>query len=154
MAIGQAVERMDDRLEALRTALAAAGSPLENRVHKTSLAHYTAHSDAELAQGVLTAVSAGEKDYHEAPGMEAREGTQRVLLIGHLKKAEIDPAADVEAEELDLIEEIKTFVREQRQRLTGISLRLDSVLHSRQLEAPYGWVVAYLDLRPPRATTH
>lgn len=149
MAIGGTViERMDDRLDALAAALAAA---LPTRTVKRSLLHYTEHSAAELAAGVVTLVSAGEGDYNKGLGMVAREGVQRVVLIGHLKVAEGAPGATVEAAELDLIEELKAWARLPS---PGMSLRLDSVQHSRQLENPYGWVVAYLDIGPPRASTY
>lgn len=148
--IGANVERMDDRMDAVA---AAAATALPARVVKRSFfRHFTDHTPAELASGVVMVISAGERGYNDGLGMEAREGTHRFLLIGHLKVAET-PAADmpqrVEAAELDLIEEIKTFVRSG---VAGVRLVLDQVQHSRQLEAPYGWVVAYVDAGPPGQT--
>ena len=148
MAIGQAIERMDDRLDAVEASLASA---LSTRVISRALKHYTDQTDDDLTAGVVTIVSAGEGDYNKGLGMVAREGTQRILLIGHLSVAETTGGKDIEAAELDLIEEIKAWVR---QPITGMSLRLDNVQHSRQLEHPYGWLVAYIDIGPPRATTH
>lgn len=148
MAIGTQIERMDDRLDALQAALAAA---LPARVIKRSLLHYTDHEPAELAAGVVTIVSGGEGDYNKGLGMVAREGVQRVILVGHVQVAEGAAGAVVEAAEIDLIEELKAWARAP---IAGMSLRLDSVQQSRQLENPYGWLVAYLDIGPPRATTH
>lgn len=148
MAIGQAIERMDDRMDAIAAALLLA---LPTRVVKRSLKHYTEHSAADLAAGVVTLVSAGEGSYNPGLGMVAKEGTHRVLLIGHLKVAEGQDGEDIEAAELDLAEEIKAFVRAG---VTGTSLRLDRIEHSRQLENPYGWLVAYIDAGPPRRTTY
>lgn len=148
MAIGQAIERMDDRLDALEASLILA---LPARVISRDLKHYSEQTDADLTAGVVTLVSAGEKDYSRGLGMEARDGTHRVLLIGHLRVAEDQGGQAIEAEELDLIEDIKSWVRAG---VDGMSLRLDSVQHSRQLENPYGWIVAYVDAGPPRQTTH
>ena len=145
---GTVIERMDDRLDALEASLAAA---LPTRTIKRSLMHYTDHTDTELAAGVVMLVSGGEGDYNKGLGMVAREGVQRVLLVGHLKVAEDAAGAVVEAAELDLIEEIKAWARTN---VPGMSLRLDSVQHSRQIENPYGWLVAYLDAGPPRSTTY
>lgn len=149
MAIGGTViERMDARLDAIATSLA---STLATRTIKRSLQHYTEHSAAELTAGVVTLISAGEGDYNKGLGMVAREGVQRIVLVGHLKVTEGAAGVVVEAAELDLIEEIKAWARAPR---PGMSVRLDSVQHSRQLENPYGWLVAYLDIGPPRANTY
>lgn len=145
---GTAIERMDDRLDAVAASLAIA---LPTRVIKRSLLHYTDHSPVDLAAGVVTLLSAGEGNYSKGLGMVAREGVQQMILIGHLKLAESAAGVDVEAAEIDLIEEIKAWARN---RIAGLSLRLDSVQHSRQLEKPYGWVVAFLDVGPPSANTH
>jgi len=144
VSIGAAIERMDERLDALAQALIPA---LPTHTIKRSLLDYRQHEEAELLSGVVTIVSAGERNYSNALGMAAREGTQRVLLVGHLQVAQASAPADIEAAELDLIEEIKACVRSG---INGMSVRLDSVEHSRQLEHPYGWVVAHLDLGPPR----
>lgn len=148
MAIGQAIERMDDRLDAIAAALTTA---LSTRVIKRSLVHYTDHADADLAAGVVTLLSAGEGGYSNGLGMTAKEGTHKLLLIGHLQLAESADGEAIEAAEIDLIEEIKAFVRSG---VTGTSLRLENVIHSRQLERPYGWIVAYIDAGPPRRNTY
>lgn len=142
--IGAKIERMDERMDAVADALKAA---LATRVVKRSFfRHFTDHTADELASGVVMLISAGERDYNDGFGMEAREGTHRFILVGHLKVAEGSTPQQVEAAEIDLIEEIKTFVRTG---VAGMRLLLDQVQHSRQLEAPYGWVVAYVDAGPP-----
>jgi len=140
-----AISRMDDRLDAIETALVTA---LPTRpVKRSLLKHYSDYSDQELADGVVILLSAGERDYNNKPGMIAKEGTHRIILIGYLKLNEkASQPQDVEAAELDLIEEIKAFVRAG---VSGTTLLLDNVQHSRQLEFPYGWVVAYIDAGPP-----
>jgi hypothetical protein len=152
MAIGTVIARMDDRLAAFRAAIVAAGSPLAARVHKPNLMHYTAHSEAELTQGVIISVSAGEGNYHQASeGMIAKEGTHRVLLIGHCRVAETATPSAIEALEINMIEEVKAFLRLP---IPGMSLNLESVEHSRQLELPYGWFVAFIELLPPRTNVY
>jgi hypothetical protein len=145
--IRQAIERMDDRLDALEQALIGV---LPGRMVKRSLLDYRQHANGDLNGGVVMIVSAGERGYSQALGMAAREGTQRVLLVGHLQVAQTSAPAAIEMAELDLIEELKSFVRGG---VPGMSVRLDSVEHSRQTEHPYGWVLANLDLGPPRTTT-
>lgn len=140
-----AVTRMDDRLDAIETALRAA---LPTHVIKRSLKHFTAHAEGEIEQGVVMMVAGGEKDYRRDPGMIAKEGTQRLLLVAHLKAAETDEPTQVEAAELDLAEEIKTFVRSG---VSGMTIYLESIEHSRQLDFPYGWLVVYLDVGPPNS---
>jgi len=148
MAIGQTLERMDDRLDAIETSLIQV---LQTRVISRDLKHYTEQTDADLTAGVVTIVSSGEKDYSKDLGMAARDGTQSVLLVGHLRIAEGMGGKAVEAAELDLIEEIKAWMRAG---VTGMSLHLNNVQHSRQLDNPYGWIVAYVDAGPPSQTTY
>ncbi len=146
MGIGADIERIDDRLDAIEAALRSA---LPRRIVTRSLKHYDEHSPADLRTGVVTLVSAGESQYDGRLGMEATRGTLRILLVGHLKVEEESGGVAIEAAELDLVEDIKAFVRGG---VTGMSLRLDNVQHSRQLEHPYGWLVAYVDVGPGRDT--
>lgn len=144
-----AIERMDDRMDAIHAALVAA---LPTRVVKRSFfKHFSEHEEAELAAGVVMLISAGEGDYARGRGMIAREGVHKFLLIGHVKSDDDSEPKATEAAELDLIEEIKAFVRVP---VPGMSLYLAQAQHSRQLEHPYGWVVANLDAGPPSQNTH
>ena len=149
MAIGSAIERMDDRKAALLAALKTALEP--SRVVTGAYTHLRRQTEADLTKAVVTLMSAGERNYNAGLGMTAKEGTQRFLAVVHLKVAADDTAEDVEALEFDILEEIKAFVRSG---VSGMSLRLDSVQHSRQQDHPYGWAVAYLDAGPPRSNTH
>lgn len=143
------IERMDDRMDAIHAALVAA---LPTRVVKRSyFRHFSEHEEAELAAGVVMLISAGEGEYARGRGMIAREGTHKFLLIGHLKADDDSAPRDIEEAELDLIEEIKAFVRVPA---PGLSLYLAQAQHSRQLEHPYGWVVAYLEAGAPSQNTH
>lgn len=147
--IPAAIERMDERMDAIETSLIVA---LPTRVVKRSFfRHFSEHEEADIEKGVVMLISSGEKDYKRGRGMIAKEGTHTFLLIGHVKvDVDSEPQA-AEAAELDLIEELKAFARLP---LPGISLYLQQVQHSRQLEHPYGWVVAYLEAGPPNQNTH
>lgn len=144
-----AIERMDERLDAVAASLIAA---LPARVVKRSrVRHYTEHEEADIEKGVVMLISSGEKDYKRGRGMIAKEGTHSMLLIGHVKSDEDSEPQASEVAELMLIEEIKAFARIP---IPGLSLTLAQVHHSQQLEHPYGWVVAYLDAGPPNQNTH
>lgn len=143
------LERIDDKLDALQAALVAALPA--TRTIGLGFVPYTDRTPAELAAGVWNIVQAGEGDYHNGRGMEAKEGTLKVHLIGHIQVDEDATRAALQQAEIDMAEEIKAFVRSG---VAGMTLMLDSIEPSRLLEHPYGWVVAFLELRPPAANTY
>lgn len=144
----QWIDRIDDRLDALYASLTAT---LSTRVVKRSLLHFDAHAEGEIEQGVLMLVSDGESNYSDKLGMEAKEGSHKLLLIGHLKVDETTDPSAIEAAETDLIEEVKSWVRGG---VNGMSLQLQRVTQSRQLEHPYGWVLIEVAALPPNATVY
>lgn len=145
----QRLDRIDDKLNAFKTGLAA--SLPNSRNIGIGFVGYDDRNDTELLDGWINIVSAGESDYHNALGMAAKEGTLKVLLICHIKVAEEATSEELQQAEIDLAEEIKGFVRTG---VAGMTVVLDSIEQSRLLEHPYGWVVAFLDLRPPASSTH
>lgn len=148
----QHIERMDDRLDAIETALRAALEPNGRTVKRSYARNYRDHDQAELTGGVVVMVADGEGDYSADIGRAARGGTMNVLLVGHVAvDQKTATTGDVEAAELDLAEDIKAFVRTG---VEGVGLELNEVRNSRQQEHPYGWVVAVLAAGPPRANTH
>jgi hypothetical protein len=122
-------------------------------VKRSYFRHYTEHEETDLEKGVVMLVSDGEGDYKptRAASAAAKEGVHSFLVIGHLKADDDAEPQATEAAELDLIEEIKAFARIP---IPGLSLRLTRTQHSRQMEHPYGWVVAFLEARPPVENTH
>jgi len=140
------IRRMDDRMDAVFSSLTAALTT--RHVSRSWLKRYDDHTPQELADGALMLISAGESGYSSSPGMVALNGTHRMILIGHLKVADASQPQDIEAAELDLIEEIRSWVRSG---VPGVGVVLISAEHSRQLEHPYGWVVVYLDTGEPGA---
>lgn len=144
----QLLEHMDERLAAARALFTA---QLPTRVIKDSLVHFDDHSAAELTAGVLMIVSRGEGDYSSALGMVAREGTQNLMMIGHLKLDESSSGRDIENAEMAFIREVKTALKVGTE---GVDLQLQRIDHSAQLDHPYGWFVASVDAGPPRASNY
>jgi hypothetical protein len=131
--------------------IASLEAALPARTIKRGLLHYDDHGAAELAQGVVMLISDAEQDYSRALGMVAKEPTHRLILVGHLKVAETQTPADLEDAEQDLIEELKAWIRTG---LDGMDLLPEAIQQSRQLEHPYGWIVAYVDAVPPRSNLY
>ena len=149
------IENTGDRFAAFQAALTAA---LTTRQVFPGFMPSSARNQAELNAGVVNIVLRDEKDYGQGRGQTARSGTTGLTLICHLQVAQpdgCDRAAlsnDVRAAELALLEEIKTFCRSNP--VPGLEVLLTETQFSRQLEAPMGWLVMDIELRPPLAATH
>jgi len=143
------VERIDDKLAAFEAALRAS-LPARRRIEQ-GFVPYSERDDEQLLDGFVNVLCDGEGDYSTARGMAAKEGTVKVVLICHLRVEEAQTGAELRQAEITLAEELKAFTRAG---VTGFDLVLVDLILSRQLEHPYGWGVAYFELRPPRAGTH
>lgn len=145
-----AIQRMDERMNAIA---AAATTHFTTRVVKRSLfQHFDQHLPGELEKGVVMLISAGEGDYKRDFGMVAKDGTHRLLMIGHMIVGEDTEPVAVEQAEMVLIEEIKAFCVSTQ--IQGLSLNIVESEHSRQTAHPYGWVVVQLEAGPPFQTTY
>lgn len=144
-----AIEDTDARVTAVAAALAAA---LPDRVVARGFVPFTERDSAQLAKGVLNVITAGEGDYATGRGMQVREGTTNLRLIGHIDVTEQATSLALEQAELAFIAEIKDFFRQDN--VAGLSLRLDNWVKSQLTERPHGWFVVYADIGPPRANTH
>lgn len=143
------IERIDDRHAAI---LAAAQAHFAARVVQNGWTHYRNQAMADLQAGIVMVVVDSESDWRNSPGMIAKAGTTAVLLVAHVAVDEkTQTAADVQDLELDIAEEIKAFARAG---VDGLTLQPQSINTSRQLEYPYGFVVARVDAGPPQASTH
>jgi len=144
--ITPAIDRMDDRMDAIFSAIKNDTVSLSGYVKKRSrLMHPSQQKPNDLKKGVLMLVSNGESQYSKSQGLIAKKGLHEFLLIGHLK-VDSDKPSDVEKDELDMAENIKTFVRSG---VPGMTLFLDSIQNSWQQEAPHGWLVVRLTAAPP-----
>lgn len=142
----------DSVLERMEFIDTAAQAFFTTRVVKRSLLqHYDDHAAADLASGVIMMVSRGEGEYKQGLGMTAKEGTQTVLFVCHIKVAESVAQVEVEKAEGAMIEEIKSFCRAG---VTGMTLKPESFSQSQQLAHPYGWVVATLRAGPPQTSIY
>lgn len=143
--VDNVVTRMDN-IEAAAQAFFTA------RVVKRSLLqNYDAHDQGELEKGVIMIVSDGEGKYKNGLGMTAKEGTQAILFVCHIRVAETDSPVEIEKAEGALIEEIKSFCK---QGVAGMSLKPERFQQSRQLAHPYGWVVGTMRAEPSQTGVH
>lgn len=141
---GPTLTRLDDKKTAVLASLAAS---MPARVIIGEKKHFTDHSDADIAAGVLMVISLGEGQYRQERGMVAKEGTQNFLFIGHIKLAEDATGNQVEQAEINFIEEFKAAMRAGA---AGLHLALQNIEQSAQLDKPYGWFVAGGTAAPPQ----
>lgn len=149
------IEDTAERVAAFEAALAAA---LSTRVVAPGFAPSSLRTAEELAAGVVNVTLRDEGDYGQGRGTTARGATTRLDLICHLQVA--SPAncsrsalaSAVRAAELSLLEEVKAFCRSRP--IPGIEVLLTEAAFSQQLEAPLGWAVITIELKPPVAATH
>lgn len=136
---------LDARMALLASTLATA-MPTRHR-YIDQLDAYSHFPETELAAGVVQLVQDAEQNYSNAISMEARQGTLRVMLLGHIRVADSAARATLAAAERALAKEIKTWCRTGA---TGLRLRLESIQFSRGASFPYGWLVAYVHAGPQR----
>ncbi|MCB1788328.1 MAG: hypothetical protein KDJ33_18880 [Gammaproteobacteria bacterium] len=155
--MGMFAEPVDDTAARVAAFEASLASVLSSRVVSPGFTPAGMRSTDDLQAGVVNVVLAREFDYGRAFGLTAIDAGTEVLLICHLQVDEDEScgrgelSTAVRAAELALLAEIKTFCRTK---IDGIEVLLNSVEFSRQLEAPMGWLVATVEMRPPAASTN
>lgn len=137
------MDNLDSLFANLAGALAAA---LPSRVISRNLLDFGQRADADLLLGVVTVVSAGEDSYAQHLGRIAEEGTVHALLVGQLRVAEANPPTPeaVERAEFALMADLKAALRGAA--IPGAAVLLQRFRQSQQLEYPYGWIAAELDI--------
>lgn len=130
-----------ERMAALKTALAAA---MPTRVVTRDLKDFADRPKADVAAGVFTLISKGERGYRNYNGREAMDGRHSMLLVGQIALGEDAAPSAVEDAEFAMIEEVKGFVRALPASLC--SLTMTGFQQSGQLDAPYGWVAITLEV--------
>ncbi|MFW6077416.1 MAG: hypothetical protein ACOC71_06670 [Hyphomicrobiales bacterium] len=145
----QAVDDINARYDAV---LAALESHATTRVVKASFYRdIGVHTDAELAQGVVMMMLASEGGYTNNFAMQAKLGETQLRIVYHLHAgSEAEPKATRIAEG-EAAEEVKAFVRAG---VAGLSLELVDVQFSRQLDHPYGWIVATVRAVAPKSNEY
>jgi len=147
--ITPAIGRMDDRMDAIFLAMEDSQDLSGYVLQRSRMQHHSQHETADLKKGVLMLVSNGEGQYSKNPGMIAKNGLHEFILIGHLKVDDQAKPAEVEAAELDMAENVKSFIRSG---VKGMELYLDDIQNSWQQEFPYGWIIVRLTAGSPGQT--
>jgi hypothetical protein len=109
---------------------------------------------ADLAAGVLTVISLGEPSYPDEIYEPGRFGVHDLMVVGQIQLPEDATGSQVEDAEFAVMADIKLAVQDPLPAdLFGLALR--SFRQSGQLERPFGWVSASLqiDVAKSRITT-
>jgi hypothetical protein len=130
-----------ERMAALKTAMETA---MPTRVVTRKLKDFADRPKPDIAAGVFTLISKGERGYQNYNGREAMDGRHSMLLVGQIELAEDTDGDAVEDAEFAMIEEVKGFVRALPSGLC--SLVMTGFQQSGQLDAPYGWVAITLEM--------
>lgn len=137
------MSELSTRMDALAAAFAAR---VPTRVVTRSYRQNMMIPDADLLAGVYALISMGENDFTNAPGYNAMDGVQRVLIIGDIRLAETQTGKDVEDAEFTMIEEVKGLCRNLPADLCVFDLI--AWQQSGQQDHPYGWISCSLEYRP------
>lgn len=133
--------------ERLAATLAALQAGMPSRLVSRSYQQQSQHSDADLRKGVVTLLAAGAREFNEPLQRELGEATIGAALVGYLLTGEPDQSKQglaVEQAELTLFAEIQDAILNAT---TLCGLDIVDMNQSRQLEAPYGWIVVNLSWR-------
>lgn len=115
------------------------------RVVTRSYMDFSARPLPELNAGVYTLVFRGFPSFKRDVPRWASPGRARILLLGQFVLAEDAAPADVEAGEIAMMEEVIAAVRSAPEP-KFIGLGIEEMATSAQLEHPYGWVAAMLEM--------
>jgi len=147
--IPTAIDDINARYDAV---LAALKTHATTRVVKESFYRdIGVHTRADLIQGVVMVILDNEGDYTNNFALQAKQGATQFRVVYHLHAGDNNPEPKVTRQkEGEAAEEVKAFVRAG---VTGLSLALIDVQFSRQLDHPYGWIVATVRAGPPESNT-
>lgn len=122
-------------LDAVKTALLAAAP---SRVVTRAMADFASRNTIELESGIFTLLSKGE------PRIEYGSDILHCLLVGQLLLNEDADGEAIEEAELVMVDDIRRFI----DGVQGCQVRMTSWHQSQQIEAPYGWITAHLEIGP------
>ncbi len=137
------MSELGTRMAALAAALAARQPA---RVVTRDYMDRAQRPQADLLKGVYTFLSMGEHGFTNAPGYNAQDGRQRVIVIADIQVAEDAAGSDLEEAEFTMVDEMKGLCRNLPANLCVFNL--ESWQQSGQLEKPYGWVSFSLEYVP------
>lgn len=133
-------------LASLRNALKAdMAAAMPTRVVTRDFKDFADRAQADLLQGIVTLIGAGEKGYANYLGRATQLGTLPLILVGQIQLAEgAEPSAVEDAEDL-LAEEIKAWCRAPGSALLG-GITMTGFRQSGQVDAPYGWIACDIEV--------
>ena len=109
-----------------------------------SLKDFSQRRASDLKCGIYTVVSHGEAGFENLRERAAMDGRHRMLLVGQIQIEEKEEPEAIEDAEFVMIEEIKTFLRDLPPTLA--CLEMTGYVQSAQVDAPYGWFQADLEM--------
>lgn len=137
------MSELGTRMEALKAAFALrVPARVVTRVYLDSQMRPLEH----LQAGVYSLISMGESDFTNAPGYNAQDGKQRVIIIGDILLTESATGKDVEEAEFTMIEEVKGLCNNLPADLCVFNLI--AWQQSGQQQAPWGWISCSLEYVP------
>lgn len=135
------MDELTDLMAALHAQLTTA---MPTRVVSRDFVDFSQRKEADLLAGVVTVIAQGEREYSDVIGRAAQGGTLGVILVGQVKVAENAAPSAVEDAEFALVGELKAFCLAVAPPLGALVLR--SFRQSGQLEHPYGWIAAEMEM--------
>lgn len=122
-------------IESMKTALATAAPA---RSVTRALKDFSDRNKTELTAGIYTLISKGQVN------TSRYDEHLKVLLVGQIQLTEDSTPDQIEEAELLMIDEIRRFV----DGCQGVQVMMKSWQQSQQIEAPYGWVSAEIQVGP------
>ena len=136
---------LNDLMDAVRDLIRA--NVATKRMVTRAFRDLEALPDEQAERGVFTLIAQGEQDFANYRGREAQLGTLRAIVSGQFKLGEGATGEDIEREEFAMVEELKAVAQLRHWPAPITAFELVEWSQSSQIEAPYGWIVARVNLR-------
>jgi len=137
------VSDTSDTLDGIRDAMAAA---LPGRTVQRSLVpDPTALDDAALTAGVVCLVTEGGGDFADYFGRRGELGKLQMSVVGFLRVADNAEPKDIEAAELQLLDELLAWCG-SGELGPASDVTPQDWTQSKQIEHPYGWLILRLEV--------
>lgn len=132
---------LDDKLEALKVSWQAA---LPNRIITREFKNASDRDRDDLKKGIYTLLFQGLPRFG---ALGASPQTVKIFLLGQFVVEENETGAEVEAKELEMVDEITEWLRAAEAQYPTIpSIKAIELASSAQMEHPYGWVAVVLEM--------
>jgi hypothetical protein len=135
------LSELNDKLQAFKALVVAT---LPHRLVTRDFKNLADRKPADLKKGIWTVLFQG------IPGFGALGGSPGKVKIFFLGQFQLDEGAtgeDIEAIELQMVEEVLTVLREAGEKYPAIpTIKAVELVTSSQMEHPYGWVATVLEM--------